>query len=277
MNISKPCILVPFSFSEYSYQAGRIAFYWADKMDSTILFLHVTNEKDMLPLEEEINKVKSQYINEITEGKLPDISFEFHLKQGVVEDEIKSYDKKVKPILVIMGTRDKKQKQVDLIGSVTAEVMEQISTPVLAIPNEIFMKPLEKIKEIGIATSLGKHYLQNYDKGMQFFQNFTGKIHLLHVIEKDEIEKSELFEDKQHKLQDLLQKAQAAYPQATISAKLIEPVQSRARELNFFASNQGLDLIVVKKTNRIWLLSKLLFASTAQNLVFHAKTALLVI
>jgi hypothetical protein len=75
----------------------------------------------------------------------------------------------------------------------------------------------------------------------------------------------------------LLQKAQAAYPQATISAKLIEPVQSRARELNFFASNQGLDLIVVKKTNRIWLLSKLLFASTAQNLVFHAKTALLVI
>jgi nucleotide-binding universal stress UspA family protein len=200
MNISKPCILVPFSFSEYSYQAGRIAFYWAYKMDSTILFLHVTNEKDMLPLEEDINKVKSQYINEITEGKLPDISFEFHLKQGVVEDEIKSYDKKVKPILVIMGTRDKKQKQVDLIGSVTAEVMEQISTPVLAIPNEIFMKPLEKIKEIGIATSLGKHYLQNYDKGMQFFQNFTGKIHLLHVIEKDEIEKSELSEDKQHKL-----------------------------------------------------------------------------
>lgn len=277
MNIKKPCILVPFSFSEYSFQAGRIAFYWAEKMNSIVLFLHVTTEKNLLPLEDEINKVKYQYISEIEGGKLPDISFEFHLKQGIVEEEIKRYDKKVKPILVIMGTRDKKQKQLDLIGSVTAEVMEQINTPVLAIPNEIFLKPLERIKNIAIATSLGKNYLQNYDKGMQFFANFTGNIHILHIIEKDEIEKKDQFESKQQKLSDLQKKAQVAYPQANITTKLIEPLQSKARELNFFANNQGIDLIVVKKTNRIWLLNKLLYASTAQNLVFHAKTALLVI
>ena len=277
MDIAKPCILVPFSFSEYSFQAGRIAFYWAEKTNASLLFLHITTQKDTSLLELEIDNIKTQYIKEIEENNLPDISFEFHLKQGVIEDIIKQYDKKLHPILVIMGTRDKKQKQTDLIGSVTAEVMEQIKTPVLAIPNEIFLKPLERIKNIAIATSLGKHYLLNYDKGMQFFKQYTGNIHLLHVIETDEIENKEAYDIKQQKMQDLLDKARLAYPQANITAKFIEPTQSRARELNFYAETNQTDLIVVKKSNRMWLLNKLLFASTAQNLVFHAETALLVI
>lgn len=277
MNTAKPCILVPFSFSEYSFQAGRIAFYWAEKMNASLLFLHITTQKDTSLLEVEIDNTKTQYIKEIEEKTLPDISFEFHLKQGVVEDVIKQYDKKLRPILVIMGTRDKKQKQADLIGSVTAEVMEQIKTPVLAIPNEIFLKPLERIKNIAIATSLGKQYLQNYDKGMQFFKEFTGNIHVLHVMETGEINHKEDYDDKQQKMQDLLTKAKTAYPNANITPKFIEATQSRARELNFFAEINKIDLIVVKKSNRMWLLNKLLFASTAQNLVFHAETALLVI
>jgi nucleotide-binding universal stress UspA family protein len=277
MDTIKPCILVPFSFSQYSYQAGRIAFYWANKTDSMVLFLHVTDSKNLIPLQEEINKVKMQYINEIKDDTLPDVSFEFHLKQGVVEEEIKRYDRKFRPILVIMGTRDKKQKQVDLIGSVTAEIIEQIQTPVLAIPDEIFLKPLEKIKEIAIATSLGKNYLLNYDKGMKFFKDFEGTIHVLHVMESDEINRQEEYDSKQQKMQDLLQKARAAYPKATIKPKFIEATRSKARELNFYAELNHTDLIVVKKSSRIWLINKLLFASTAQNLVFHAQTALLAI
>lgn len=277
MDTIKPCILVPFSFSQYSYQAGRIAFYWANKTDSMVLFLHVTDSKNLIPLQEEINKVKMQYINEIKDDTLPDVSFEFHLKQGVVEEEIKRYDRKFRPILVIMGTRDKKQKQVDLIGSVTAEIIEQIQTPVLAIPDEIFLKPLEKIKEIAIATSLGKNYLLNYDKGMKFFKDFEGTIHVLHVMESDEINRQEEYDSKQQKMQDLLQKARTAYPKATIKPKFIEATQSKARELNFYAELNHTDLIVVKKSSRIWLINKLLFASTAQNLVFHAQTALLAI
>lgn len=277
MDTIKPCILVPFSFSQYSYQAGRIAFYWANKTDSMVLFLHVTDSKNLIPLQEEINKVKMQYINEIKDDTLPDVSFEFHLKQGVVEEEIKRYDRKFRPILVIMGTRDKKQKQVDLIGSVTAEIIEQIQTPVLAIPNEIFLKPLEKIKEIAIATSLGKNYLLNYDKGMKFFKDFEGTIHVLHVMESDEINRQDEYDSKQQKMQDLLQKARTAYPKATIKPKFIEATQSKARELNFYAELNHTDLIVVKKSSRIWLINKLLFASTAQNLVFHAQTALLAI
>lgn len=277
MDTIKPCILVPFSFSQYSYQAGRIAFYWANKTDSMVLFLHVTDSKNLIPLQEEINKVKMQYINEIKDDTLPDVSFEFHLKQGVVEEEIKRYDRKFRPILVIMGTRDKKQKQVDLIGSVTAEIIEQIQTPVLAIPDEIFLKPLEKIKEIAIATSLGKNYLLNYDKGMKFFKDFEGTIHVLHVMESDEINRQDEYDSKQQKMQDLLQKARTAYPKATIKPKFIEATQSKARELNFYAELNHTDLIVVKKSSRIWLINKLLFASTAQNLVFHAQTALLAI
>ena len=42
--------------------------------------------------------------------------------------------KEYRPVIIIMGTRGKNQKDIDLIGSVTAEVIERSRVPVLAIP-----------------------------------------------------------------------------------------------------------------------------------------------
>ena len=56
------------------------------------------------------------------------------MREGIPEEEILRYSKEQQPCIVIMGTRGRSQKDVDLLGSVTAEVIERSRVPVLAIP-----------------------------------------------------------------------------------------------------------------------------------------------
>ena len=55
---------------------------------------------------------------------MPDISFSFITRSGIPEDEILDYSNETNPLLIVMGTRGKSKKEKDLIGSVTAEVIE---------------------------------------------------------------------------------------------------------------------------------------------------------
>src|SRR5690606_39949146 len=69
-------------------------------------------------------------------GKFPKVSFTYTLVEGLPEEEIISYSKKIKPTAIAMGTRGKNAKDLDLIGSVTAEVMDGCRTPIFAVPED---------------------------------------------------------------------------------------------------------------------------------------------
>jgi Universal stress protein family. len=56
------------------------------------------------------------------------------LREGLPEEEIVTFTKEYKPSIIVMGTRGKDQKDADLIGSVTAEVIEMTHVPLIAIP-----------------------------------------------------------------------------------------------------------------------------------------------
>jgi len=58
----------------------------------------------------------------ITQGKIRLLV----LREGLPEEEIIAYSKEYHPTLIVMGTRGKSQKDMDLIGSVTGEVMKAI-------------------------------------------------------------------------------------------------------------------------------------------------------
>ena len=52
-----------------------------------------------------------------------------------------------------MGTRGKNQKDIDLIGSVTAEVIDRSRTAVLAIPENTPFKQFSEVKRIAFITN----------------------------------------------------------------------------------------------------------------------------
>lgn len=73
-----------------------------------------------------MDKVKEK----IASGQFPNVKYMCVLREGIPEEEILRYVKDCCPRIVIMGTRGKNQKDLDLIGSVTAEVIERSRVPV---------------------------------------------------------------------------------------------------------------------------------------------------
>ncbi len=79
----------------------------------------------------------------VASGEFPDIKYSCILREGIPEEEILRYAKEQRPKVIIMGTRGKSQKDIDLIGSVTAEIIDRSRTAVLAIPENTPFKRIQ--------------------------------------------------------------------------------------------------------------------------------------
>lgn len=156
---SKLPVLVPVDFSNLSIQAATAAFGLADCHDTTIVFYHTyidpyvagtiqltdsRNYENSEAASREVFLAKAnaqmrhftQRIKELIKvGDLPPVKFDTCVAEGVPEDSINDYTKARNPFMIVMGTRGSRQKEADMIGSVTAEVLDKCRFPVLALPD----------------------------------------------------------------------------------------------------------------------------------------------
>lgn len=111
------------------------------------------------------------------------------LREGIPEEEILRYSKEYRPRIVIMGTRGKNQKDIDLIGSVTAEVIERSRVPVLAIPENTPFKQLAEAKRIAFITNFDQRDLIAFDSLIAALKPFHFSVSLIHLSDvKDNLE-----------------------------------------------------------------------------------------
>lgn len=68
-------------------------------------------------------------------GDIEAVKIATEVVEGVPEDVINGYAKSNPPLLTVMATRSSSQKERDMIGSVTAEVLDGSRHPVLAFPH----------------------------------------------------------------------------------------------------------------------------------------------
>ena len=103
------------------------------------------------------------------------------MREGIPEEEILRYSKEYRPRIVIMGTRGKNQKDIDLIGSVTAEVIERSRVPVLAIPENTPFKQLAEAKRIAFITNFDQRDLIAFDSLIAALKPFHFSVSLIHL------------------------------------------------------------------------------------------------
>lgn len=77
-----------------------------------------------------------------------------------------------------MGTRGKNQKDIDLIGSVTAEIIERSHTTVLAIPENTPFNRFNEVKRIAFMTNFDQRDLIAFDS----FINGLSPFHFLFLL-----------------------------------------------------------------------------------------------
>lgn len=175
-------ILIPVDFSNYSMKACEFAFNLAKTENAEVILLHVYftpiyasslpygdifnyqigDEESVKTIiqkvHSDLNALSEKIKEKVTSGDFPNIKYSCILREGIPEEEILRYAKEQRPMVIIMGTRGKNQKDIDLIGSVTAEVIKSFHFSVSLIHLTDSKDTWNEIKLAGIKEYFHKQY-----------------------------------------------------------------------------------------------------------------------
>lgn len=285
-------VLIPIDFSDYSMKACDLGINYAAVVGAEVMIMHAyfnpyfpsaiplgetlsyqMNEEESL--QELLRRVRgnmedicSLIEKKMEDGELPRVTYDYVLREGLPEEEIIAYSKEYRPTLIVMGTRGKDQKEVDLIGSVTGEVIELNKVPVLAIPENVPFTNLRDAKHIAFATSFNQRDLVAFDKFMELIKDFDFSIHLFNISTSRD-------EWNEIRLSGVREYFKKQYPDANLSYTVLAD-GDLLLAIEKFVRDEHIDVIALSSYRRS-LLARMFNPSIARKMLFHTDTPLLVI
>lgn len=205
-------VLVPVDASQYSLKAAMAAFSLASCHEASVVLLHSyidpydassmqlsdaltfdraaeseARRQVEIAAQHELDNFAARLRKLIAEQKLPPVKFRTEVLEGVPEDAIVAYAKLNPPFLTVMGTRGARRKEEELIGSVTAEVIDKCRSSVLTIP-----EPYEGLdadgtltpRNILFFTSLEQEDILALDTMARLFPRGGANVTIVHVAGK---------------------------------------------------------------------------------------------
>lgn len=284
-------ILIPVDFSDYSIRACEIGLNYAARTGGDVMIMHAyfspyfptaipigdslayqVNEEEsvhqilkrvQIDMENLCNLIKRK----MDAGEIANVKYNYILREGLPEEEIIAYSKEYKPTLIIMGTRGKSQKEMDLIGSVTGEVFEANKIPVLAIPEKTSFNDLKEVKNIAFATSFSQKDLVIFDKFMELMKGYSFNIHIFNIsTSKDQWNEIRLTGASEY--------FKKQYPDASISHTVLAD-GDLLLAIEKFVRDKQIDIIALS-TQRRNIIARMFNPSIARKMLFHTDTSLLV-
>ena len=289
-------VLIPVDFSDYSIKACEIGINHAHQIGAEVMLLHAyfstyipsalpfTTREPVaagIPNNENIHLVYKQVQKDIENictlinrkmecGEWPRVKYNYILREGLPEEEIMAYAKEYHPTLIVMGTRGKNQKNADLIGSVTGEVIEQTKMPLLAIPEHVPFNNLSVIQRIAFAISFNQRDILAFDKFVDFFKEHPEKIQIqLFNISTSRNEWNDI------RLSGLNEYLKKQYPDLKIAHTVLND-GDLLDAIETFVEEKQIDMIAFS-TYRRSMITRIFNPSLARKMLFHSNTPLLVI
>lgn len=286
---SKQHVLIPVDLNDQVSKATDFGFHFADILATEVKFLYVyfspaftissNNDMSTYSISDsellkrivssanaEIEILTNQIHARISKGELPNIPFSFEMKEGVPEDQILEYCKKNNPVLVVMGTHGKKLTN-ELIGSVTAEVIEACISPVFAVPVLMTMQSPEDIKRVAFLTNFDQKDLIAIDRAISLFESQNIEMYFIHASLKNE-PWSEVM------LAGIKSYFASHYPQLTTNYALLNETDT-PELLNDFMKENKINVLAFNARRRN-LFARLFNPGLAYKMVLHSDTPLFV-
>ena len=280
-------ILVPVDFSRYSMQACTLAFHLAADIDAKVKIIHINFNPfnpNVLPqnkaidgkyesIEEKaknnIRKLCHEIDMKIQSGEYPAVNYSYHIKEGLPEEEIVLFADNYKPDLIIMGTRGKDEKEEDLIGSVTADVIEMTHFPILAIPQQTPFVNLRDIKKVSFLFNSSQRDLLSFEKIVNVLSPYNIHFEIIHVS-TDGIETWNT--DKKEEVKSYFS---SQYPRLKISFKQIE-VNDFLVGLDKYIENESIDILALTTSKRN-VFMRMFKPSISRKMLYHSDTPLFIL
>ena len=216
----------------------------------------------------DLNNLSNKIKEKIEAGIFPDVKYTCKLRDGIPEEEIIRYAKSHNPQLIIMGTRGKDQKDIDLIGSVTAEVIERSKHTVFAVPENTPFKTFKEVKRIAFVTNFDQRDLIAFDSLIKAFKPFNFSVSLIHLAEV----KDTWNEIKLAGIKDYFQKQ---YPQLEMSYDVVKE-DNILSNFDQYIKEKHINVITITSYKRN-IFARLFNPGIARKMIFHTDTPLLVI
>lgn len=285
-------ILIPVDFSNYSMKACEFGFNLAKEERTEVILLHVyftpiyaaalpygdvfnyqiSDEETVKVIIHKVHsdlKALSDKIKEkVDSGEFPNVKYSCILREGVPEEEILRYAKEQHPKVIIMGTRGKSQKDIDLIGSVTAEIIDRSRTAVLAIPENTPFKQFSEVKRIAFLTNFDQRDLIAFESFFNAWKSFHFSISLIHLAESKDTW-------NEIKLAGIKEYFHKQYPGLEIHYNVVMN-DNLLKGLDQYIKENQIDIITLTSYKRN-IFARLFNPSIARKMLFHSDTPLLVI
>lgn len=292
---SQRTILVPTDYSELSYVAAQVAVRFAAANKAKICFLHSyidpkfsdsvqltdalnfdqpnpVEAHDLMTLaENEMKKFGEKLKMQMKEGRLPVVKFTTQVVEGVPEESIIEYAKLNAPYIVVMGTRSSERKDRELIGSVTAEVLDECRFSVLTVPEDIKPEAFATPKNILFFSNLDQEDILAMDTLYRYFANSHSDVTIVHIPQRHR------FSDRAAgktalALSDYCRKT---FRHFTFHSVPIQP-KSAIEEFEALQKEHNYDLLVIPNRRKN-ALSRLFNPGLAHKILFQADIPMLVI
>jgi nucleotide-binding universal stress UspA family protein len=288
----KGTIIVPVDYSEYSIQACRYAAKIAKKANANINLFHAfyspafdlieltgglhTQQQLRADVTEKLIDTETKEMNsfieklfEFQEFKDLDKSSVFKdINAGLAKDEIISFAERLKPGMVVMGTRGVDKKSTSILGSITEAAIKRLKVPVMAIPEDYIFLGEENLRKIVYLTDYDESDFVSIKKLMQFSQLFNMSIHCVHIgprVDKWEKLKMEGFKEY----------FKNAYKNESIECHILENKPDLLDAIDNYVQENKINVIALTHRKRK-LLESVFRPSITKKIFYHTEIPLLV-
>lgn len=288
-------VLIPIDFSGYSMKACEFGFNFAKTYGAEVILLHVyftpiytsslpysdvfnyqiSDEEAVKTIlqkvHSDLNALSDKIKGKVASGEFPDVKYTCVLREGIPEEEILRYNKEQHPRIIIMGTRGRNQKDIDLIGSVTAEVIDRSRTAVLAIPENTPFKQFSEVKRVAFLTNFDQRDLIAFESFINSWKAFHFSVSLIHLVDVKDAKDTW----NEIKLAGIKEYFHKQYPELEIQYEVVMN-DDFLKSLDQYIKGKKIDIITLTSYKRN-IFARLFNPGIARKMIFHSDTPLLVI
>lgn len=267
-------VLIPVDFSAKGFLAVSVGFELARRLQCDAVLLHASvvpspppvpqfpddfngidnEEAEMQEVEMErdihavdvrsMDELKSKISSLQKKGSLADVKFTTLLEPGMPEEVIAEYCTLNPPKVVVMATRSREKRLEELIGSVTAEVIDHGYAPVLSVPEEYSFHGFRDIVRICAFCHLDQGDFAAISKLLDMFNRPEVKIFLFPAVQK--VQGIKLT----HELRMLQTKLKNAFPNSDFIIPEIENRGNAREEVEALFKKEDIQMILAPNRYR---------------------------
>ncbi|MDG5799350.1 universal stress protein [Marinilabiliaceae bacterium ANBcel2] len=283
-------ILVPVNFSDYSLNAISYALTLAEKFPAEVIILHCFSnyvplneqektikdvdkvvvervEKEEKDSQQKLKELTNSFIKSLNQNQNQNIDITYKFEYGYPEDVIPLISKELSADVIIMGTKCKGDTIKEALGSITGDVMQKVSAPVLAVPSHSTIN-LSRIGKVMFLIELNQRDYISLHRLIRIISPFQTQINVVYYTtgkaDKNDIRKMEML----HTYCDV------TYRNYNINFDIITG-KNFIKTVDEYLEENSIDIIAMTRRKRT-VLRKLFSPSVTRKMLFNTDIPLLI-